>query len=145
MDSDMTDFMIFLQKKTSELRSYGAEHGLSSEEIDACVDKALSSDESSDEHRSDRDIIQTRWKCVELMKTFLKMFLLLLVVISCVTLGIYSNKTSRLFYNKIYSSIRDVYSYDFNRLMRLLSLPLHNVFHIRGIFSVVFRKHNSLY
>ena len=125
--------MLFLKNNASEVRSYGLKQGLSPEEINACIDKALSTNNNTETRNETRQTWRRKFKILSTI------CLVIFIVVLCLTILVYTNRTSRVLYKELSQSIRDVYSYDFNRFMRLVLLPLHNFFHIRGkSFSIIY-------
>lgn len=127
MDTEAVEFMFFLKRNVSELKRLGSEWGMTTDEINACIDKALENEADFPRENENRITAMEIWlRFSQGVKVMFKVILITFTVLFCVfMLASYHEATGNYV-----MKVLQPYGYDVFRAIRLATLPLHKMVNI---------------
>ncbi|VDI55335.1 Hypothetical predicted protein [Mytilus galloprovincialis] len=132
MDTEAVEFMFFLKRNVSELKRLGSEWGMTTDEINACIDKALENEADFPRENENRITAMEIWlRFSQGVKVMFKVILITFTVLFCVfMLASYHEATGNYV-----MKVLQPYGYDVFRAIRLATLPLHKMVNITSYYD----------
>jgi len=129
MDTEVTDYLQFLSQNVAELKQLGKEWGMSDSEISSCIDRAL--EETIDIPKTGvlKSSGRKIWSFIRLSLKIWFWLILSLVVISSGTFYVFHVSDGASAY---VGAILQPYAYAISRVIRLLTLPIHDYANVSG-------------
>ena len=135
MEQEAVDYMLFLKQNASELRKLGSDWGMTDEEINGCIDEALSQVKSASKLKknSTKNKARTIWSYILFMMK-IPVYTILLVISLFLLVTIVSTVHEPT--DKFISKVLQPLGYDIFRLIRIATLPIHRVANITSMLSI---------
>lgn len=127
MDTEVVEFMLFLKRNASELKRQGSACGMTAEEIDACIDKALENEDEARKEQANRTIPLEIWItfCAGVKLVF-KIFMVIVIVLFAGFMLMSFHEPTGNYIGKVLQP----YGYGIFRFVRLATLPLHKILNL---------------
>lgn len=134
MEQEAVDYMLFLKQNASELRKLGSDWGMTDEEINGCIDEALSQVKSASKLKksSTKNKARTIWSYILFMMK-IPVYTILLVISLFLLVTIVSTVHEPT--DKFISKVLQPLGYDIFRLIRIATLPIHRVANITSYYD----------
>lgn len=130
MDVAAVEYLIYLKKNAALLRKEAQQLGFTEDEINQCIEEALKeSDDNEELANSPKNIAR---KCFHYFRVAAKVFLAILGVIFALWVGVMVLTTYHKPSEHLLGSVLQPYGYQIFRTIRLVTLPVHNMFNITG-------------
>ena len=146
MDAEAVEFMLYLKRNVAELKRLGSQWEMSTDEINSCIDKALENEEDLPEDQTNKIKPREIWlKFCHGIKFLFKVFGIIMAVLFGMLILVSYHESSGNFVGKVLQP----YGYPIFRLVRLATLPIHNMMNItckkEKLVLIIFRCNFKLF
>ncbi|XP_060075054.1 uncharacterized protein LOC132554763 [Ylistrum balloti] len=133
MDAEVLQHVEFLRNNVSALRSLGKEWGMKEEEINSCIDEVIAN--STDKEKLEPTLTSTGRQIWSLIRFSFKFWLVILFLISITCTSLYFVTSYNSDVESFISRTLQPFGYDIFRYVRLITLPLHDMFNITEFYD----------